>query len=54
MYCKGLANCPVESLLIDECLLEYSKVKLNYFKVLDIYFKRNTELNMDDVLEKLF
>lgn len=29
-------------------------MKLNYFKVLDIYFKRNNEVNMDDLIEVFF
>lgn len=46
MYCKGLASCPPKLLILDCSLLEFSKIKINYFMVLEIYFKRNNEMNM--------
>ena len=54
MYCKGLASCPPKMLILDECLLELSKIKINYFKILDVYINRNNEVSMEDILDLVF
>ena len=54
MFCKGLASITPKLLILENSLLEFSKIKINYFKVLEIFLKRNNEINVEDILDMLF
>lgn len=54
LYIRNFVTCPVKSLKIHPSLLGSSKIKLDYFRLLEIYFKRNCDLNMDTTMDFLF
>jgi len=54
VYIRNFVGCPVKNLKIHHVLLGSSKIKLDYFRLLEIYFKRNCDINYEGTLDYLF